>query len=120
LNKDKSIKADFVRLIYSPLNFTGEKEMNRSLLLVEYVNALEWQANPDNANIVKYRIYLVEKETESLLAELNADTFEYRHRGIGKDNQYTYALVAVNDEGREGGRAYITVPSFRSSVRTQY
>jgi len=104
--------ADFIRLIYSPLNITGEKEMNRSLLQVEYVNALEWQANPNNVNIAKYRIYLVEQETESMLAELNADTFEYLHRGIGRDNQYTYALVAVNDEGREGGRAYISVPPF--------
>ena len=46
------------------------------------------------------------------MRELNADTFEYWHRGIGKDYQYTYALVAVNAEGREGVRAYITVPSF--------
>jgi len=112
LNKDKSITANFIRLIYPPLNITGEKEMNSALLLVEYINALEWPANPNNADIVKYRIYLVEGEAESLLVELNADTFEYWHRGIGRDNQYTYALVAVNDEGREGGLAYITVPSF--------
>ncbi len=104
--------TDFIRLILSPINFTGENEMNSAHLLVENINALEWQAKPNKANIVKYRIYLVEGETESLLAELNANTFEYWHRGIGKDYQYMYALVSVNNEGREGDRAYITVPSF--------
>jgi hypothetical protein len=112
LGKDKSIMAHFIRLILSPINFTGEKRMNRSLLQVEYINALEWQAHPNNANIVKYRIYLVGEEMESLLAELDADTFEYWHRGVGRDAEFTYALVAVNDEGREGGKAYITVPPF--------
>jgi hypothetical protein len=86
--------------------------MNRSLLQVGYINALEWQAIPEIANIVKYRIYLVDEETESLLAELDADTYEYWHWGVGRDSEFTYALVAVNDEGREGGRAYITVPPF--------
>ena len=103
---------DFIRLILSPNDITGEKEMNRSFLKVEYINALEWQADPDDVNIAKYRIYLVDEEAESLLAELDADTSEYWHTGIGRESEFTYALVAVDDAGREGGRAYITVPPF--------
>lgn len=102
----------FIRLILSPIDFTGEEEMNRAFFQVEYINALEWQAIPNNGDIVKYRIYLVDEEMERLLAELDADTFEYWHWGVGRDSEFTYALVAVNDEGREGSRAYITVPSF--------
>jgi len=86
--------------------------MNRSFVQVEYINALEWQADPDDVDIAKYRIYLVDEEAESLLAELDADTSEYWHMGIGRDSECTYALVAVDALGREGGRAYITVPPF--------
>jgi len=58
---------------------------------------------------VKYRIYRVEGETQSLLVELNADTFLYRHRKVEKDEQYTYALAAVNNKGVEGLATFITI-----------
>jgi len=111
-SKAKSIITNFVRLILSLKDFMGENEMNRSFVQAGYINALEWQAIPENEDIVKYRIYLVDEETESLLAELDAGTSEYWHWGVGRDSEFTYALVAVNDEGREGARAYITVPPF--------
>jgi len=109
VDSDKSIKANFIRIIYPPLNFSGQKVLNRSLSQAEYINVLTWEANPNNVNIVKYRIYQVEGESQSLLVELNADTFQYWHRGVEKDRQYAYILVAVNDEGREGNPAYLTV-----------
>lgn len=98
-----------LRNIYAPLNFEGEKVLNRSLLLGEYINILTWQANPDNENIVKYRIYLVEGQSKSLLVELDADTFEYLHRNVEKDKQYTYGLCAVNNENREGEFDYVEI-----------
>ena len=106
---DLSIKANFIRIIYPPLNTAGQKMLNRSLSQAEYINVLTWEANPNNVNIVKYRIYQVVGESQSLLVELNADTFQYWHRKVEKDRQYTYLLVAVNDEGREGNPAYLTV-----------
>jgi uncharacterized delta-60 repeat protein len=106
---DLSIKANFIRIIYPPSNTAGQKVLNRSLSQAEYINALTWEANPNNVNITKYRIYQVEGENQSLLVELNADTFQYWHRDVDKDRQYAYILVAVNDEGREGDPAYITV-----------
>jgi len=109
MNSNKSIKANFIRIIYPPSNFSGQKVLNRSLSQAEYINVLTWQAHPDNVNITKYRIYQVEDESQSLLVELNADTFQYWHRKVEKDRQYDYVLVAVNDEGREGDPAYITV-----------
>lgn len=95
--------------INSPLQFTGQMVLNRSLSQAEYINILSWQANPNNVNIIKYRIYMVEGENKSLLAELDAQTFEYWHRKIEKDKQYIYALFAVNDEGREGNPACTTI-----------
>jgi uncharacterized repeat protein (TIGR02543 family) len=109
MDSDKSITANFIRIIYPPLNFTGRKELNRSLSQAEYINVLTWQANPNNENTVKYRIYLVEGGIQSLLVELDANTFEYQHRNVEGGKQYTYAIAAVNDEDREGDPAYATI-----------
>lgn len=92
---------------YAPLNFTGQKVLNRSLSQAEYINVLDWEANPRSENVEKYRIYEVEGEIKSLLVELYADIFEYWHRRVDKDKQYTYAICAVNNEGREGQFVYV-------------
>jgi hypothetical protein len=105
----KSVAANFMKIIYPPLNFAGEKIVNRSLFQSEYFNVLTWQSNPDNVNIVRYRIYEVEGDSQSLVAELDANTFEYWHRGVTDTKPYTYALVGVNDESREGDPAYVTI-----------
>ena len=109
MDSDKSVTANFIRIIYPPLNFTGQKVMNRSLFLTEYINVLYWNANPNNMNIVKYRIYLAEGESRDLLVELSAETFEYWHRGVNKDTQYTYAIVTVSDEDIESDPVCIIV-----------
>jgi len=83
--------------------------LNRSLSQAEYINVLNWQANPNNENITKYKIYLVDGKNKNMLDELNPSSTEYWHREVEKNKPYTYALAAVNDEGREGETAYITV-----------
>lgn len=105
---DKEITAVFTRLAYPPLDFSGEKKENRSLLMVEYINVLEWQANPANQNIEKYRIYVVEGISRILLAELNPTVSEYWHRNVDKNKQYSYTLVAVKN-GIEGESASLTI-----------
>ena len=95
--------------IYPPLDFSGQKVLNRSLSQAEYINVIKWEANPKNRNIVGYKILLIEEEKQSLLAELNADNFEFWHRRVEKDKQYVYAICAVNDENRESDSSYITV-----------
>jgi len=109
MSSDISIKANFIRNIYPPVNFTGQKVLNRSLSQAEYINVLSWQPDPNNVNITKYRIYLVEGESRNVLVELNADTDHYWHRRVEKDKQYHFAICAVNDEDREGDSALITV-----------
>ena len=124
--------------IYAPLNFTGQKVLNRSLSQAEYINVLSWQPNPDNIEIANYRIYEVsatqlsenrnllsrtkinillkrmirsfwENTSLSLLAEVSSNTIEYWHRGIEKNASYNYVIVAVNNSGKEGNPAYVTV-----------
>jgi hypothetical protein len=94
-----------------PLNFIGQKVLNRSLSQVEYINKLNWQSNPDNAdlNIVNYRIYQLNDEWISLLVELDANTFEYWHRNIDNREEYNYAICAVIDDGSESIRSFVSV-----------
>lgn len=108
MDADKTALAQF-RLIQKPLNFAGQKVLNRSLSQGEYIIVLTWQANPDNVNITNYRIYILQGNDRVLLAELDSGTFLYWHRGVEKDKPYTYALVAVGPEGTEGQPAVLVV-----------
>jgi hypothetical protein len=102
----KSITATFVK-IQAPLNPAIEQVINRSLSQAEYINVLRWQANPANENITHYRIYVFSGSTPGLLAEVDSRTFSYMHRKAAKTGTETYAIVAVNDEGREGEPASV-------------
>ncbi|MFO7865272.1 MAG: lectin like domain-containing protein [Candidatus Aminicenantes bacterium] len=110
MDSDKSVKAHF-RLIHPPANVSGRQTLNRSLFQGEYINVLEWEANPNNSgiNITKYRIYQMDGSQKNLLAELNADTYEYWHRDVDESTPHTYALAAVNAGGREGKPVYLTI-----------
>jgi uncharacterized repeat protein (TIGR02543 family) len=108
MTTDKSVTANFIRRIYAPLGIAGVKRANRSVFLVEYINVLTWQANPDNIAIAKYRIYDIRGGSRTLLAEFGADVFEFRQRHVGKDEEYSYQVSAVDSGGREGEAATVT------------
>lgn len=95
--------------IYPPLNFHGIKVENRSLFHREYINILKWEANPKNKNVIKYRIYQIERDSQKLLVELDANIYEYLHRSVEKNKMYTYAIVSVNNENEESRPIYTTV-----------
>jgi hypothetical protein len=111
MDRDRSIQAHFIRIIYPPLNVSGQKVLNRSLSQAEYINVITWQANPDNQDlsISGYRLYGVNDDSWSLLAELGSSVFFYWHRRIERDKTYRYALVAVDDAEREGDAASIII-----------
>ncbi|HEX9903264.1 MAG TPA: M12 family metallo-peptidase, partial [Acidobacteriota bacterium] len=109
MNESKTVTANFLRIIYPPLNAQGRKVLNRSLSQAEYINVLTWEPNPDNENIVNYKIYRVQGQEKTTLAHLNSDVFEFRERGVAKDRTYTYWVVAVNFEWREGEPAVLEV-----------
>jgi hypothetical protein len=97
------------KTLVAPLNFSGRKVMNRSLVMSEYINILTWNPNPNNTNIAAYRLYDNSDERSVLLAEFASDVFEHWIRGVDRDREYVYALTAVNSAGREGSPAIIAI-----------
>lgn len=102
--------------IYPPLKFSAQSRLNRSLLQSEFINVLSWLANPlnnkNNTVISFYRVYLVSRSqgqaNRTLLAELDANTFEYILRQ-SQSQTVSYALTAVDNTGRESDPLYITL-----------
>lgn len=110
MKSDRDLKVfTALRIIYSPINFRGEKVLNRSLSQGEYINVLKWLPNERNEFISRYRIYRVDGTDQNLLAELDADKHEYWHRYVERNKKYVYKLISLNDHGREGIPAYLTV-----------
>lgn len=109
LDRGKTVKANFQRIIYAPINATGKKNFNRSLSQAEYINILTFEPNPDNENITGYKIYLVNSAGKRAIATLSADTHQYWHRGLKKETVYTYEIVAINNEPRDGDPATVVV-----------
>jgi len=104
-----SVTANFGPIIYAPTNAAGQKVLNRSLSQAEYINVITFGANPNNVNIQGYRIYLMANGTRTLVASLDSNTFKYLHRGVVKNQKYTYEIVAVNNEPREGDPAVVVI-----------
>lgn len=91
--------------IAPPVNIQGSQSSNQSMFQREYINTLTWEANPlnDEKNVVIYRIYLVEGDVMTSIGEVDAATFTYNHRRVGKRVAMTYALTSVDGEGEESG-----------------
>lgn len=108
---DETVTANFQRFIYPPSNAAAQKVFNRSLSRAEYINIISWEANANNINIARYKIYLVEGSQRTEVASLAADksAFTYWHRKVDKNKEYMYAIVAVNNEPREGEAATVVV-----------
>ncbi len=109
MDADKSIAAAFAPDIDAPLSLTGARKANRSVLMIEYFDILNWQPNPANEGIAGYRVYVQEGVTLVKLADLGAETREYRRRNVGKDKAFVYAVTAVDSAGLEGDPAWVTV-----------
>jgi len=110
-NIGESIQSLLV--VAPPLNFSGEQKISNSLLQIEYLNKLTWDSNPFNSNkgknITKYKIFLYDGTNLNLLSEVDGSTFEYLHRKLEKDKEYSYAIKAVTDSGEESIPSYIDV-----------
>jgi hypothetical protein len=111
VNMEKTVTANFQRNIYAPLNATGQKVLNRSFSQAEYINIIKFEANPDNVDIKYHRIFQVEGAERTQVAVLEW-AVEYQHRGVLKDKVYTYHIVAVNNDLREGDAAVVVIQQF--------
>jgi subtilisin family serine protease len=86
-----------------PANLAVEQVTNKSFLRTEYINNIIWQSNPLNAdkNVVYYKLYVVRGSQLNLLAQVNSTTFQYWHRNVPANEEITYAVSAVNNQGQE-------------------
>ncbi len=94
---------------HPPDGFAARKENNSSTLLEEYINVLSWQPNGLNTGITTYQIFQVDGNNWTLLAEKDGSTFEFWHRGVDKDRSYTYAVRAVDANGKIGNPSFVGV-----------
>lgn len=109
-NKNTACAQQIPDLLRPLLNFSGEKKWHRSLFMQEYINILTWDPNPESEQYTeKYRLYQIEGESQTLVAELNSVNFKYLHRKVEKDKKYYYALTGVDSEGKEGLFTYTIV-----------
>jgi len=107
MDGDRSITANFLRIIYPPSNAKAQKILNRSFSQAEYINIISWEANPNNINIEGYKVYLVEGAQRTIVTSVGADRFTFQHRKVEKSKEQRYEIVAVNNEPREGSPAIV-------------
>ncbi len=106
---------DFVpRAFYPPENFSLRRLANDYIFFYQFVDRLEWDANPQNEIPVKgYRIYARRTSGRNLayelLGEVDENTFVLEHRGLDSNELFTYKITSVDEEGNE------SVPSFTGS-----
>jgi uncharacterized protein (DUF362 family) len=100
-----------LRHIYAPADFQGKKIINRGLFMRETFHKLTWTPNPENspARIRTYRIYRRTGGGWQLLQEVDASIREYIYKTQNQDMVMEYSLTAVNDYGREGKAAVISL-----------
>ena len=110
MDSDKTLTAHFKK-IHPPLDFRGEKVLNRSLSQSEYINVLHWKSNPQNDGLLldKYRLYLYSNGSWDFVQDFGTDVFECQQRSVKRDAIYSYALVAVDTRGREGEPIYVGI-----------
>jgi subtilisin family serine protease len=104
--------AIFTLLTLSPpVNLSAAQVTNKSFLRTEYINNINWESNPlnEDKNVAHYKIYVVQGSQLNLLTQVNSSTFQYWHRNVQRNENLTYAVTAVDDQGQESLPAYYTL-----------
>ncbi len=109
MNGNKAIQANFTRVVKPPLGLTGEKLVNRSVSMVEYVARLRWQPNPANTGTINYRVYRIESGQATAIAEVAAGTYEYIVRGLQATGTYRFGVTAWISQGWESDMVEVVV-----------
>jgi len=107
-NQTSTRSITLVRIPHAPLNFSGTKYNNNSVLLEEYIVELKWTPHHLNENLSAYRIYR-ENGTNNwtVLAEVSSSSYEYWIREMEEGEKYAFMLKAVGSDGREGESIYL-------------
>jgi len=96
--------ADIHYTLFAPQNMTIQRTEGDYIFFREYINRLAWELNPKNRTaIVRYKLFKKTKgfpdSAYTLLAEVEQNNFV--HRGLKKNELYTYRIIAVDRNGVE-------------------
>jgi hypothetical protein len=108
LDKNKTIRANFIR-IQSVANLNVEKRVERGFFSGYILNALTWEANPENAEmgltVSAQRVYRKARAEDNTkwarIVELAGAVLKYEDRKVPSDSDYVYAVICVDDKGNE-------------------
>jgi hypothetical protein len=96
---------------YPPRNFRGWKKASTDLFSAATDISLAWSPHPLNKSVSGYRVYrLDETGSHFVLGEVDERTFSYTVKSMARTKAHRFAVAAVDRKGREGQRAYTTVP----------
>jgi hypothetical protein len=88
-------------------NLRVENRIERGFFRGYYLNALTWEANPDNADLTisAQRVYRKGRtEADSAwtrIAELSGTVLNYEDRNLSKNSDFVYAVTCLDADGNE-------------------
>jgi hypothetical protein len=74
-------------------------------LELEYVNSLQWQANPNATGVVGYFVY----RDGAKIATLNASTLRYEDHNRKRGVSLLYTVTSFNADGMESNSVSVTI-----------
>jgi uncharacterized repeat protein (TIGR02543 family) len=109
MNGNKTVTANFAKLVKPPVSPSGVKLTNRSVSMVEYVARLQWQANSLNTGTITYRIYQIVNGQATKIADVGAGIYEYLVRNLQRTQTYQFGITAVDSQGWESDMVEVAV-----------
>jgi serine protease AprX len=100
-----------IRSIHPPKNFAVKRLKNNYGFFVQYVDRVSWAPNPRNGNRVhSFRIFARRLDSQGqafeLVREADSLIFGFERRGLLKNENFLYKIVAVSDAGEESDPDY--------------
>ncbi len=106
-----ALTADIHYTLQPPASFAVSRLSGDYIFFRESINRLNWAENPRNRTaMARYRIYKkplrAGDEAYTLLDEITASTNNrYDHKGLKKDELYSYRIIAIDKNGVESAAA---------------
>jgi beta-lactamase superfamily II metal-dependent hydrolase len=109
VNGDMAVQANFTRVVQAPFGLTGEKLLNRTVSMIEYIVRLRWQSNPENTGAISYRIYHIENGQVTAIANVGSGTYEFIVHRLQAEKAYRFGVTAINSQGLESDMVQVAV-----------
>jgi hypothetical protein len=91
--------------VFAALDLSLKTVTNSSMFQTEKINVLSWSANPLNQGVTvsKYQIWRKNVDEDNskwkVIADANANTFEYKDRRLSSSDKYTYGIKVIDSQG---------------------